>query len=220
MRDIRRKAGGGRHAFLQLVGHLDQRFRQFADLVAAARQTLHARRQIAAAAQIVRLGRQIGNRRGDRPRQPHAERDGDQRDDAEQLDKDHIDVGNLGLDLAAADADHQCPAHQPQILNRHRHGQYKPAAHILSELACRLTGKRHHHLVIIGGVLPAWFAIDRKRPVRADHAGSAAHHELEIVRGPRPGILRGTPAQPHRPAGPGPRRIGKKPAVMTKDAGA
>ena len=72
MRHIGGEAGRRHHPLLQLVGHLNQRLRQLANLVTASRQALHARRQIAAPSQVVSLSGEIGDRAGDRAGQPDA----------------------------------------------------------------------------------------------------------------------------------------------------
>ena len=106
MGHIRRETCGRRHPLLQLVCHIDQRFGQLADFVTPTRQPLHACRQIATTPQIVGFRSKVGNRPGDGARKPYAECNRDQRDNAEKLDEDHIDLGDLLFNLATADADH------------------------------------------------------------------------------------------------------------------
>ena len=69
------------------------------------------------------------------------------------------------------------------------------------------------------GLLALPLAIDRQRRVVPDHAGGTAHPGLKIVRRSLPGTLPAAPAK-FRASGAGPRRIRKKPAVMSKDPGA
>ena len=130
---------------------------------------------------MIGFGSKIGDRGGDGPRQIDAERNGDQRDNSEQLDKDHIDLGDLFLNLAATDADQQRPADEAQILDWHRHRQHQPALSVLTQLPGRLAGKRQQHFVIIIRRLLTPFAIDRQCAITANHAGSTAHQGLKIA---------------------------------------